>query len=79
MDVFGMGPLEVLLILVIALIVFGPHKLPEIGASLGRGVREFRRATSEMTRDFVKEIETSEAKPKPPLAEAPRSDETKGS
>ncbi len=79
MDFFGMGPLEILLVLVIALIIFGPGKLPEIGAGLGKAVREFRRATTEMTRDFVREIETAEARPKPPLAEAPKDEETKGS
>lgn len=52
MNVFGMGPGELILIFVIALIVFGPNKLTEIGGSLGRGVREFRRATSELTEEL---------------------------
>ncbi|WP_153726560.1 twin-arginine translocase TatA/TatE family subunit [Heliorestis convoluta] len=38
---------ELLLILVVALLVFGPGKLPEIGKSLGRGINEFKRATSQ--------------------------------
>jgi TatA/E family protein of Tat protein translocase len=37
------GPLEILVILVVALIVFGPKKLPDIGRQVGRGVREFRK------------------------------------
>lgn len=37
------GPLEILVILIVALVVFGPGKLPEIGRQVGRGVREFRK------------------------------------
>lgn len=40
------GPLELLVILIIALVVFGPKRLPELGASLGRGIREFRSTVS---------------------------------
>ena len=61
MDFFGMGPLEILVILIVAMIVFGPRRLPEIGASVGKAVREFRKATTEMTRDFVSEIEKERA------------------
>jgi TatA/E family protein of Tat protein translocase len=40
---FGnIGPLEIVVVLIIALIVFGPKRLPELGNSLGRGIREFR-------------------------------------
>jgi sec-independent protein translocase protein TatA len=40
---FGnIGPLEIVVVLIIALIVFGPKRLPELGRSLGRGIREFR-------------------------------------
>ena len=41
----SVGPLEIVLVLVIALLVFGPNRLPQAGRSLGRAVREFRRAT----------------------------------
>ena len=40
---FNLGPLELVAIFVVALLVFGPDKLPEIGRQVGRGVREFRR------------------------------------
>lgn len=43
---FNMGMTELILILVIALVVFGPGKLPEVGKALGRGIQEFRSATS---------------------------------
>jgi sec-independent protein translocase protein TatA len=39
---FGIGPLELIIVLVIALVVFGPKKLPELGRSLGTGMREFK-------------------------------------
>ena len=39
---FNVGPLELVIILGIALIVLGPRKLPEVGRSLGRGLREFK-------------------------------------
>ncbi|WP_084804262.1 twin-arginine translocase TatA/TatE family subunit [Halonatronum saccharophilum] len=42
---FGLGPTELILILVIALVIFGPSKLPEIGKSIGDGIREFKKAT----------------------------------
>jgi sec-independent protein translocase protein TatA len=38
----NIGPLEIIVVLIIALIVFGPKRLPELGNSLGRGIREFR-------------------------------------
>ncbi len=38
----NIGPLEILVVLIIALVVFGPKRLPELGKSLGKGIREFR-------------------------------------
>ena len=43
------GPTEIILILVVVLLLFGSKKLPEIGAGLGRAIRNFRRATTEPT------------------------------
>ncbi len=45
---FNLGPGELLLILAIALVVLGPKKLPEVGRSLGRGMREFKQSVSNM-------------------------------
>lgn len=42
----NVGPLELAIVLIIALIVFGPKRLPELGRSLGRGIREFRGSVS---------------------------------
>ncbi|NMC33712.1 MAG: twin-arginine translocase TatA/TatE family subunit [Veillonellaceae bacterium] len=43
----GLGMPELILILVIALVIFGPSKLPEMGASLGKAIHEFRNATND--------------------------------
>ena len=51
---------EMLVIFVVALLVFGPKKLPELGKSLGKGIREFRKATNELKstwEDQVRDIE----------------------
>jgi sec-independent protein translocase protein TatB len=55
---FGtLGGPELFLILVIALIVFGPRKLPEIGKNLGRMIGEFRRASNDFQRTIEQEVE----------------------
>jgi sec-independent protein translocase protein TatA len=46
---FNLGPGELLLILAIALVVLGPKKLPEVGRSLGKGMREFKESLSSMS------------------------------
>ncbi len=53
MNFFGIGAGELLLILIVALIVFGPNKLPEIASGLGKSIREFKKATSDMTQEFT--------------------------
>src|SRR2546427_6751085 len=58
MEIFGMGPLELVLILVLALIVFGPAKLPEIMGQVGKAISDFRRATSELSDEFNRTIQT---------------------
>jgi sec-independent protein translocase protein TatA len=44
---FGLGATELIIILVIVLIIFGAGKLPEIGAGIGKGIKNFKKATSE--------------------------------
>ncbi|PYE51203.1 Sec-independent protein translocase subunit TatA/TatB [Deinococcus yavapaiensis] len=46
------GPMEIIVIVVVALVIFGPKKLPELGKSLGQGIREFRRGTRELKQDL---------------------------
>ncbi|WP_313134792.1 Sec-independent protein translocase subunit TatA/TatB [Anaerocolumna sp.] len=50
---FGrLGPFELILILCIALVVFGPSKLPQVGRSLGEAIQEFKKGTSQVKKDL---------------------------
>ena len=60
---FGIGMTELLVILVIGLLVIGPKKLPELARSLGKGLAEFRRASTEMRRDFLDVAEQTRIDP----------------
>lgn len=51
-----LGPFELIIILVIIIIIFGVGRLPEVGGAIGRGIREFRKATSE-AEEAKKELE----------------------
>ena len=57
MNVLGMGPMEILLIVVLALIVFGPAKLPEIMGQVGKAINDFRRATTDLSNEFNRTIQ----------------------
>jgi sec-independent protein translocase protein TatA len=59
------GPLELVIVLVIALLVLGPGRLPDVGAALGKSIREFRKATSE-----VQEATKIDVSPLPPTSSA---------
>jgi sec-independent protein translocase protein TatA len=64
---FGIGVPELIVTMVIALIVFGPGKLPEIGGALGRGIRDFKKAF-EGTDEELKKVASNkvEGAPEPP-------------
>ncbi len=57
MNVFGIGLPEMVLILVVALLIFGPKKLPEIGKSMGKALRSFQDASKEFETEFKREAE----------------------
>ena len=65
----GMG--ELLIIFVIALIVFGPRKLPELGRTLGKSLGEFKRASNDLRNTLEEEIHVEEQTPREPRASAP--------
>jgi sec-independent protein translocase protein TatA len=58
----SLGMQEIIVIFVIALIVFGPRKLPELGKSLGRGLAEFKRASNELKQTWEEEVRLDKEK-----------------
>ncbi|MEO1002248.1 MAG: TatA/E family twin arginine-targeting protein translocase [Cyanobacteria bacterium J06638_7] len=74
MNVFGIGLPEMAVIAAIALLVFGPKRLPEMGRSLGRTLRGFQNASSEFEQEFRSALSTVDApEPAEPVATAPLS------
>jgi TatA/E family protein of Tat protein translocase len=65
------GPLELVIILVIALLVLGPGKLPEVGSALGKSIREFRKASSDVQDAVNVNVDTSPLPAPTPLAAGP--------
>jgi sec-independent protein translocase protein TatA len=64
---FGIGLPEMALIFVLALLIFGPKKLPEIGRSLGKAIRGFQDASKEFEAEFKREAEKIETAVKEPM------------
>jgi sec-independent protein translocase protein TatA len=65
-----MGPLgvpELIFILVLALLIFGPKRLPEIGRTVGKGLAEFRKASTELKRSINTELALDESPAPPPV------------
>jgi len=72
---FDIGFQELILILVVALIVFGPRRLPELGRALGRAMREFRRATEEFRSTVETNLHINEPDPIPAAPPEPAATE----
>ena len=66
---FGIGTNELLIIFLIVLLLFGANRIPEIGRALGRGIRDFKRATTDIERDI-----NLEADEKPRINRTPSGD-----
>jgi sec-independent protein translocase protein TatA len=60
---FGSHWVYVAILLIVVLIIFGPGRLPELGGAIGRAMREFRKATSELTNEMTTAVQV---KPEPP-------------
>ena len=69
---FGIGIQELAIIFVVALLIFGPKRLPEFARSLGKGLAEFRRASSDLRQSFNLDLD---APPPPRVEEDPRTSE----
>jgi sec-independent protein translocase protein TatA len=66
---FNIGPFELLLVLILALLILGPGKLPEVGSALGRTIREFRKASTEVESSLS--VDQSKAATARPVGPAP--------
>ncbi len=58
----SLGMQEIIVIFVLALIIFGPRKLPELGKSLGRGLAEFKKASNELKQTWEEEVRLDKEK-----------------
>lgn len=72
----NIGPLELIIILAIALLIIGPGKLPDVGAALGKSIREFRKASSDVQDAVNVSVDTSPLPPTPAAPVAPASPAT---
>jgi sec-independent protein translocase protein TatA len=65
----NIGPLEIIIVLVIVLLIFGPKRLPDLGRSLGSGMREFKDSVTGKDKDHD-QLDAAEAKPEPVRTES---------
>ncbi len=66
---FGLGPMEIAIILLIVLVLFGAKRIPEVARGLGKGIREFKSATSEISRELT--VEDRPPAYRPPVQQNP--------
>lgn len=71
---FGIGMQELAIIFVVALLIFGPKRLPELARTLGKGLAEFRRASTDLRQSF----DLSADEPSSPASSTPRPDSNTG-
>lgn len=69
----SLGPFEIILIFLVILLVFGAKRIPEIARGLGKGIREFKQATTEIKQELT--VDTNQVRAQPPSqSTAPRTD-----
>ena len=67
----NIGPLEIIIVLVVVLLIFGPKRLPDLGRSLGSGMREFKDSVTGKDKDKDgDQLDAAEAKPEPVRTES---------
>ena len=71
----NIGPLEIIIVLVIVLLIFGPKRLPDLGRSLGRGMREFKDSVTGKDKDDQGQLEEPRAEAAPTVTPASADDE----
>lgn len=57
---FGIGPMELVIVLIIALVIFGPKKIPEIANALGKSINEFKKGSRDLEASVRKELEAGD-------------------
>lgn len=77
LEMLGQHWLYIVVILVIVLIIFGPGRLPELGAGLGRAMREFRKATTELTNEVKSTADSATSTPPSTKADSTPSSDPK--
>ena len=60
---FGIQPIHIVIIIVVAILIFGANKLPELGRSLGKSITEFRKGTKEAAEEFKQEVQNPDGTP----------------
>jgi sec-independent protein translocase protein TatA len=60
---FGLGPTELILVMLVLLLVFGAKRLPDLGAGLGKGIREFKRSINEINKEVERPLEDNQIRP----------------
>jgi sec-independent protein translocase protein TatA len=76
---FNIGPFELLLVLILALLILGPGKLPEVGSALGRTIREFRKASTDVEDSLKVDTSLTTARPQTPAPPAEASEDRSAS
>ena len=66
---FGMGPMEMFLALIVVLLLFGAKRIPEIAGSFGKGIKEFKRNMNDVQKEIQQPAQAAEALPPAPKAD----------